>query len=309
MVFALTAGLSLATGSPSTAGISLTTQSTNSEAAERTDSSVPDGRGNAAREAIPSRTDAPDAQSREPAERANPDPTARPTLSSGSSGTAVRELQRLLTRHGHSTAVDGLFGPHTEKAVRAFQTDEQLVADGIVGPKTWGALTAAPPAEQPAPSPDAPNSCWEAADTDTNYAYKCAFRVVTVNPVPSAETLKDAVFAQAISQFSDRFPFGGCGQVLTVGQICRLQPGNAPVKVVAIGKDYFQLKSLPGHPEGEGRYIKFSLAITGNELVLNVHAWGKPSYGAKGSVISGFVEHIWGTYAQKGIRTLVWPQG
>jgi peptidoglycan hydrolase-like protein with peptidoglycan-binding domain len=35
---------------------------------------------------------------------------------------------------------DGLFGPHTEAAVKAFQTVFATPPDGIVGPKTWLAL-------------------------------------------------------------------------------------------------------------------------------------------------------------------------
>jgi peptidoglycan hydrolase-like protein with peptidoglycan-binding domain len=36
--------------------------------------------------------------------------------------------------------VDGIFGPKTEAAVRAFQQNENLGVDGIVGRQTWAAL-------------------------------------------------------------------------------------------------------------------------------------------------------------------------
>jgi peptidoglycan hydrolase-like protein with peptidoglycan-binding domain len=36
--------------------------------------------------------------------------------------------------------VDGIFGPKTEAAVRAFQSNENLTVDGIVGKQTWTAL-------------------------------------------------------------------------------------------------------------------------------------------------------------------------
>ena len=64
-----------------------------------------------------------------------------PTLRSGSSGEAVRRLQKAL-----GVAADGSFGPATNAAVRAFQRSKNLTADGVVGPATWAAF------EQPAPS-------------------------------------------------------------------------------------------------------------------------------------------------------------
>ncbi len=52
----------------------------------------------------------------------------------------VRPLQQLLRARNHSVAVDGIFGPATESAVKAFQQSRGLAADGIVGPSTWPKL-------------------------------------------------------------------------------------------------------------------------------------------------------------------------
>lgn len=37
-------------------------------------------------------------------------------------------------------SIDGSYGPNTANAVRQFQVDRKLSADGIVGPSTWAAL-------------------------------------------------------------------------------------------------------------------------------------------------------------------------
>jgi peptidoglycan hydrolase-like protein with peptidoglycan-binding domain len=53
----------------------------------------------------------------------------------------IKTLQYLLRQHGHpEVVVDGVFGPITAAAVRAFQQSRGLVVDGIVGNQTWPAL-------------------------------------------------------------------------------------------------------------------------------------------------------------------------
>ncbi|MEO8713751.1 MAG: peptidoglycan-binding protein [Acetobacteraceae bacterium] len=67
-------------------------------------------------------------------------PGAPGTLHRGLDGDDVIRLQTALRDQGIQVAIDGVFGPGTEAAVRQFQADNDLVADGIVGPATWAAL-------------------------------------------------------------------------------------------------------------------------------------------------------------------------
>lgn len=78
-----------------------------------------------------------------------------PTLRKGATGTAVSQLQTLLSRSLgsgglKSAGVQGAgwgkemrgqtFGSNTDKAVRAYQRSKGLGVDGIVGRKTWGSF-------------------------------------------------------------------------------------------------------------------------------------------------------------------------
>lgn len=58
-------------------------------------------------------------------------------------GPDVFVLQSILTARGYSIlTINGIFDDSTEKAVRKFQAEKGLVADGVVGPMTWRALLA-----------------------------------------------------------------------------------------------------------------------------------------------------------------------
>ena len=81
-------------------------------------------------------------------------PPARPLLRRGARGAAVGDLQARLAAAGHDPgAVDGIFGARTDAAVRAFQRAAGLVVDGVVGARTWGALSGGAPLPAPAPAP------------------------------------------------------------------------------------------------------------------------------------------------------------
>jgi N-acetylmuramoyl-L-alanine amidase len=64
-------------------------------------------------------------------------------IARGDHGAAVADLQRRLVELGHDVPPGeraGTFGPGTEAAVRAFQTQRRVRVDGICGPETWSAL-------------------------------------------------------------------------------------------------------------------------------------------------------------------------
>lgn len=66
--------------------------------------------------------------------------SGRPNVGYGDTGANVTALQQLLNQYGFGLATDGIFGSATYAAVRSFQSSKGLVADGIVGPLTWGKL-------------------------------------------------------------------------------------------------------------------------------------------------------------------------
>lgn len=70
----------------------------------------------------------------------NPYTLAARTLRIGSKGNDVRAVQWVLDAFGFECSVDGDFGSQTAQAVREFQSELLLTADGIVGEKTLAAL-------------------------------------------------------------------------------------------------------------------------------------------------------------------------
>lgn len=84
-------------------------------------------------------------------------PTPAPVIRTGSSGESVWKLQERLQALGYYTGtVDGQFGPATQTAVKLFQQQHGLDADGVVGPATSTVLyssQAHAPVITPTPTP------------------------------------------------------------------------------------------------------------------------------------------------------------
>lgn len=78
-------------------------------------------------------------------------PETYPTLRKGCRGAYVSLMQTKLIMLGYDLApygADGDFGSKTQEAVKKFQSDRGLAADGIVGPQTWAALESGPAKEE-----------------------------------------------------------------------------------------------------------------------------------------------------------------
>jgi len=110
-------------------------------------------------------------------------PTTTPTpvhpdgLVLGDTGAKVRAMQVRLGVHGHAVRADGVFGPVTDRAVRAFQHDARLRVDGIVGAKTHAALA------KPAPKKTTPKKT--TAATRAPVADEAVATPTTTTPDPA----------------------------------------------------------------------------------------------------------------------------
>ncbi len=90
--------------------------------------------------------------------------TLMETIRIGSRGDAVKKLQTWLNKLGYNTGTpDGKFGAMTKVAVMAFQTDNNLLVDGVVGTQTWATLDTLIQKQQPEKQKDEE---WENEDKE-----------------------------------------------------------------------------------------------------------------------------------------------
>lgn len=130
-------------------------------------------------------------------------------LRQGSRGAAVSALQQQLRDHGFDPGpIDGVFGPRTLAAVRAFQTKQGIAVDGVVGPITNGRLGA----PQPAPAaPAAPGSAGPAPPVDD--AAKAAADALAVTNANAQAVVQQDAFAR-IQTVLGQYDISGLGDWL-----------------------------------------------------------------------------------------------
>lgn len=99
--------------------------------------------------------------------------TGKPVLRRGAKNGQVKEFQQLIG----ITPADGNFGPGTEAAVKKFQADHGIKADGVVGAATWTAALG---------TKKEPSIIQKIVE---NFTPPTPGQTVSVNPVPSNQSV------------------------------------------------------------------------------------------------------------------------
>ena len=219
-------------------------------------------------------------------------------LKIGSSGAEVAALQTALARHGFDPGgADGNFGPGTESAVKAFQSQAGLAADGVVGPQTAAALGLT---ETPSVSSMLPDVTVEIVS-----------RMCPGAPVANIAThLPRVLNALVAPQLADRqMVLMALGTVRAeTGRFAPISEGVSQFNTAPGGPDfglYDSLASLGNTEAGDGarfkgrgfvqltgraNYQKFGEAIgLGNQLIENPELANDPE--TAGALLAGFLKH------------------
>lgn len=247
-----------------------------------------------------------------------PDTESKPTLRQGDTGEWVTYLQQQLNSDNRAgLATDGIFGPATDSAVRAYQTSRHLDVDGIVGPQTWDALeTDAPPVTPPGLPP--PMSGEEIADiceiAATSSIYRYNWRDRGVAP-PGYTKGMALAFAAAYRQWVSSYE--------PAGDMAKDPTGNSEKDVLSWYADIFANRGINtdagenallalwtlimglGMRESSGRHCEGRDMSASNVTsdTAEAGAW-QTSYDARGG--SGYFQVLFDAYVAGGGTN---PQG
>ncbi|MBN8209408.1 peptidoglycan-binding protein [Bacillus sp. NTK071] len=178
---------------------------------------------------------------------------AQRTLVQGDRGHSVAALQEKLGGY-YNYSVDGIYGPITKQAVRAFQADNGLAVDGIAGKNTWSVLNGGT-------APAKASNKEEVKTTSTNSNSTSAKQSNSESKSSEQSGKEISVEATAYTAFCT-----GCSGVTATGIDLRANPDQ---KVIAVDPDVIPLGSKV-HVEGYGTAIAGDTggAIQGNRIDL-----------------------------------------
>lgn len=173
------------------------------------------------------------------------------TLQQGSTGQAVVDLQKELIAQSflEEGQADGIYGPKTAEAVKAYQSKYQLQVDGIAGQQTLGHIAsqkAAPPVDTPQ-TPTATEQArldleqlqQEAGQVSQAYQeqLQSLYDQIVSGPGFSYNVNEDALFAQ----YADQYQRGGILAMQdAMGQAAALAAGYGSSYGQSVGQQAYQ---------------------------------------------------------------------
>ena len=227
------------------------------------------------------------------------------TLSSGSEGRQVQLLQQALG----GIKVDGIFGPETEAAVRAFQTSRGLTVDGVAGPQTFTAIRADASATV---SPEAVLSKLASYSSSEGSSTSSAASTESATSSALTSTSQSTTSQSTTSEASTSTEQGTTGeQTTTTEQSATPEQATAPEQSTTTG---------PGTPVEQSASPEQSEAAAVQRLQAALHVTADGDFGPEteaavrrlqarnGLSVDGIVgPATWNTIGVKGEETLTPP--
>jgi len=171
------------------------------------------------------------------------------TMSEGTNGSDVKQLQRYLTQAGFDTTADGAFGPLTAKSVRRFERADGRPVNGVVPPKDARAIQTQ--ASEATPEPTEPTETGRARITSDGLA---------VAPADAPEEVKQVIAAgNEIAKKPYKYG-GGHGQWNDSGYDCS---GSVSYALHGAG--------LVGRPRDSGEFMSWGASGRGEWITVYAH--------------------------------------
>jgi N-acetylmuramoyl-L-alanine amidase len=212
-------------------------------------------------------------------------------------GDDVAALQQRLLDMGFDCGrVDGLFGVETDEALRDFQRNTGLVADGTCGPATFKALTRLSRTVTGGRPHDMRDS-----EAINRAGPTLSDKLVIVDPgrgdEPGAASTSDDLVYDLASRIEGRLSATGCTAFLTRGP--EVGPG-APLEVVAVADEGEVSDADVGRP-GEVQRAEFANAA-GADLLISLQAAAHDNPEASGVATYYYGSDRYGHYSSIGAR-------